>query len=231
MLVLETDIDDVETINSDFLSYLQEKKGAVVEEVRQQSNSIGVLYKNIDVDIVLAKDKTDGIKITSNKSKSWLDSNCLNQVDFMTGQNKKYSFNYRNLMKLFKYLNKECLSTSVKSYTLEMLVHQCVPALKSGQRLYELFADTLQNIVDIKRVDDIRDCCDSSLKGFDEKDLYSFSLFKDEMDILSSKAQDSIVGNRKKWEEIFGDDFPKQPNTIITNNNSYDKKQTPWYNE
>lgn len=130
VIILDTEIDDVKQINKDFYDYLIDKKASVVQEVRQQSNSIGVKYKNIDVDIVLAKDNKDGsIKITSDKKQSWIDSNCLKQIDYMTEQNKKYTtFGYKKLMKLFKYLNKEILNNKIKSYTLEMLIHQCVPS-------------------------------------------------------------------------------------------------------
>ena len=60
VVILDTDLDNVEQINKDFYDYLVDKKASVVQEVRQQSNSIGLKYKNIDVDIVLAKDNEDG---------------------------------------------------------------------------------------------------------------------------------------------------------------------------
>ena len=33
---------------------------------------------------------------------------------------------------------------------------------------------------------------------------------------------------KEQWEEIFGDDFPKQPDTKVENGNSYKYNQTPW---
>ena len=72
--------------------------------------------KNIDVDIVLAKQNDDGsIRITSDKNHTWIDSNCLKQIDYITEQNQTYGFGYKKLMKLFKYLNKEILNNKIKS--------------------------------------------------------------------------------------------------------------------
>lgn len=230
VVILDTDIDDIEQINKDFYDYLVDKKASVVQEVRQQSNSIGLKYKNIDVDIVLSKDNDDqSIKITSDKTQSWIDSNCLKQIDYMTEQNKKYTtFGYKKLMKLFKYLNKEVLNNKIKSYTLEMLIHQCVPASRVDLKIWNAFSETLGNISKLESIEDIKDCCDSSKNGYDEKDKSSFSDFKDEISKLYEKSLDAINGNRKKWEEIFGNRFPKQPEQKVENNNQYDKKQTPW---
>ena len=46
VVILDTDLDNVEQINKDFYDYLVDKKASVVQEVRQQSNSIGLKYKN-----------------------------------------------------------------------------------------------------------------------------------------------------------------------------------------
>ena len=230
VIILDIDTDDVEQINKDFYDYLVDKKASVVQEVRQQSNSIGLKYKNIDVDIVLAKDNNDGsIKITSDKDCSWKDSNCLKQIDFMTDQNKKYTtFGYKKLMKLFKYLNKEILNNKIKSYTLEMLIHQCVPTNRVDLKLWTAFSETLGNIIKLSSIDEIKDCCDSSKTGYDDKDKDIFLSFKDEINTLYQKSLEAINGDRKKWEEIFGNRFPEQPDEKVENNNQYDKKQTPW---
>lgn len=230
VVILDTDLDNVEQINKDFYDYLVDKKASVVQEVRQQSNSIGLKYKNIDVDIVLAKDNEDGsIKITSDKKQTWIDSNCLRQIDYMTEQNKKYTtFGYKKLMKLFKYLNKEVLNNKIKSYTLEMLVHQCVPTNRVDLKIWNAFSETLGNIAELKNIEDIKDCCDSSKKGYDDKDKNGFIYFKEEINELYKKSLDAINGDRKKWEEIFGSRFPEQPVKKVENNNQYDKKQTPW---
>lgn len=232
VVILDTEVDDVDKINDDFYEYLKEKKSAVVQEVRQQSNSIGLKYKNIDVDIVLAKENGDGsIRITSDKNHSWIDSNCLKQVDYMTEKNQTYGFGYKKLMKLFKYLNKEVLNNKIKSYTMEMIVHQCVPANRVDLKLWTAFSETLGNIVDLSSIEEIKDCCDSSKAGYDTKDKDIFLSFKDEIDTLYKKSLEAINGDRKKWEEIFGDRFPEQPDKKVENNNQYDKKQTPWCHE
>lgn len=233
VIILDTEIDDVKQINKDFYDYLIDKKASVVQEVRQQSNSIGLKYKNIDVDIVLAKDNKDGsIKITSDKKQSWIDSNCLKQIDYMTEQNKKYTtFEYKKLMKLFKYLNKEILNNKIKSYTLEMLIHQCVPSNRVDLKIWNAFSETLGNIVNLESIEDIKDCCDSAKNGYDDKDKNIFSHFKNEIFELYKKSLDAINGDRKKWEEIFGNRFPVQPEQKVKNNNQYDKKQTPWCDE
>mgnify|MGYP004473343725 CR=1 FL=1 len=233
VIILDTEIDDVKQINKDFYDYLIDKKASVVQEVRQQSNSIGLKYKNIDVDIVLAKDNKDGsIKITSDKKQSWIDSNCLKQIDYMTEQNKKYTtFGYKKLMKLFKYLNKEILNNKIKSYTLEMLIHQCVPSNRVDLKIWNAFSETLGNIVNLESIEDIKDCCDSAKNGYDDKDKNIFSHFKNEIFELYKKSLDAINGDRKKWEEIFGNRFPVQPEQKVKNNNQYDKKQTPWCDE
>lgn len=230
VIIIDTDIDDVQQINKDFYDYLIDKKASVVQEVRQQSNSIGLKYKNIDVDIVLAKDNNDGsIKITSDKKQSWIDSNCLKQIDYMTEQNKKYTtFGYKKLMKLFKYLNKEILNNKIKSYTLEMLIHQCVPSNRVDLKIWNVFSETLGNIANLESIEDIKDCCDASKNGYDDKDKNIFLYFKDEISELYKKSLDAINGDRKKWEEIFGNRFPVQPEQKVENNNQYDKKQTPW---
>lgn len=233
VIILDTEIDDVKQINKDFYDYLIDKKASVVQEVRQQSNSIGLKYKNIDVDIVLAKDNKDGsIKITSDKKQSWIDSNCLKQIDYMTEQNKKYTtFGYKKLMKLFKYLNKEILNNKIKSYTLEMLIHQCVPSNRVDLKIWNAFSETLGNIVNLESIEDIKDCCDSAKNGYDDKDKNIFLHFKNEIFELYKKSLDAINGDRKKWEEIFGNRFPVQPEQKVKNNNQYDKKQTPWCDE
>lgn len=232
ILIIETDEEDIFTISNDFLEYLKDKKGKVVVEVRQQSNSIGILYKNIDVDIVLAKidDKNDEnkIRIVSTKNNSWIPSNCLKQIEFMKEQSKRYAFDYRGLMKLFKYLNKERLNNSLKSYTLEMLIHKCVPAPKVGQRIFQVFVDTLDNITKIDDISQIKDCCDNNKLGYDAKDALIFQSFKNEISCICECAKAALNGDRKKWEEIFGDKFPIQPQEKVENNNIYDKSQTPW---
>lgn len=232
VIILDTDNDNVQQINKDFYNYLIDKKSTVVQKIRQQSNSIGLKYKNIDVDIVLAKDNNDGsIKITSNKKQVWIDSNCLKQIEYMRKQNKKYTtFGYEKLMKLFKYLNKEVLNNKIKSYTLEMLIHQCVPTNRVDLKIWNAFSETLGNIVNLESIEDIKDCCDSNKAGYDDKDNAGFIHFKNEISELYKKSLDAINGDRKKWEEIFGPRFPKQPNQKIENNNQYDKKQTPWCN-
>lgn len=233
VIILDTEIDDVNQINNDFYDYLIDKKAEVVQNVRQQSNSIGLKYKNIDADIVLAKDNGDGsIKITSDKKEDWIDSNCLKQIDYMNKQNKEYTtFGYKKLMKLFKYLNKEILNNKIKSYTLEMLVHQCIPDSRIDLKIWTAFSETLGNIANLSSIDGLKDCCDSLKKGYDDKDKNRFSSFKDEICEIYQKSMEAINGNRKKWEEIFGSRFPKQPTGKVINNNKYDKKQTPWCNE
>lgn len=229
VVILDAEIEDVDQINNDFYNYLVDKKSAVVQEVKLQSNSIGLKYKNIDVDIVLAKENNDGsIKITSNKKHTWIDSNCLRQIDYMTAQNQKYGFGYKSLMKIFKYINKEILQNKIKSYTLEMLIHKCVPNNRVDLKIWTAFSETLGNIVKLESIEDIKDCCDSSKKGYDDKDIKNFLSFQTEINKLYKKSLEAIDGNRKKWEEIFGSKFPNQPNIKVENNNQYDKKQTPW---
>ena len=232
VVIIDSEIDDVDKINNDFYEYLRDKKATVVQEVRQQSNSIGLKYKNIDVDIVLAKQNDDGsIRITSDKNHTWIDSNCLKQIDYITEQNQTYGFGYKKLMKLFKYLNKEILNNKIKSYTMEMIVHQCVPANRVDLKLWTAFSETLGNIIALSSIEEVKDCCDSSKVGYDDKDKNIFLSFKDEIDTLYQKSLEAINGDRKKWEEIFGDRFPEQPDKKVENNNQYDKKQTPWCHE
>lgn len=230
VLYIETDKEEVDEINSDFLNYFQDKKAKVVSEIRQQSNSIGLIYSNISVDFVLAKsDEDDNLRITCHKKHEWIDTNAIKQVQFMTDQNQAYEgFSYLSLMKLFKYLNKKRVDNCIKSYTLEQLIHNCVPKPKIGQTLPKVFVDTLKNIIELDSVEDIKDCCDSSKCGYDEKDKYTFTLFKDELSLIYDKAVKALDGDRKLWEEIFGDDFPKQPDQKVTNSSDYDRSQTPW---
>ena len=49
--------------------------------------------------------------------------------------------------------------------------------------------------------------------------------------MLHQKSLEAINGDRKKWEEIFGDRFPEQTDKQVENNNQYDEKQTPWCHE
>lgn len=232
VVILDTEIDSVDKINGDFYNYLINKKSNVVQEVRQQSNSIGLKYKNIDVDIVFAKDlDNDSIKITSNKSHSWIDSNCLKQIDYMNKQNQKYRFGYKNLMKLFKYLNKEIINNKLRSYTLEMLIHQCIPSNRVDLTIWAAFSETLGNISKLTNIEQIKDCCDKNKKGYDDSDIDIFPYFKNEIYNIYIKSLEALHGDRKKWEEIFENRFPEQPNQKVVNNNQYDKKHTPWYNE
>lgn len=233
IIVINTNEEDVDVINDDFLSYLKSKKENVVSEIRQQSNSIGLIYSNISVDIVLAKETNNkgGIRITSNKRHDWVESNSLLQIDYMKKRKSEYEgFSYYSLMKLFKYLNKEVLDVKLKSYTLEQLVHQCSPKPRVGLRLYQAFAETLDNISKLSTISDIRDCCDKNKDGYDEKDINIFDLFLSEIRGISQLAGEAISGNRKKWEEIFGNRFPTQPSIQVKCGVNYDKKQTPWSN-
>lgn len=214
--------------NKDFLDYFINKKGKVTQNIRQQSNSIGLIYSGISVDIVLAKEENGKLFIASNKEGNWIESNALVHVEYMKKQQKKYEINYHSLMKLFKYLNKYVLNNKIKSYTLEMLVHQAVPKYKVDQTLPEVFKDTLGNIVSIKTINDIRDCSDSTKCGYDKKDEGRFNNFQKELEQLYNLAISACNGCRKDWEKIFGEDFPKQPYIKVENNNSYKKNQTPW---
>ena len=219
----------VDEINADFLNYFKDKKGKVTSNVRQQSNSIGIIYSNISVDMVIGILKDDKLKICSNKKHDWISSNALIHIDYMVKKNKEYEgFSYYSLMKLFKYLNKEQLNNKLKSYTLEQLIHKCCPIPTVGLRLYQAFAKTLDKIKEISSITEIRDCCDKDKDGYDEKDVLIFDSFKEEIANYSNLAKEALDGNRKKWEEIFGDRFPCQPNEIIKNEANYDKSHTPW---
>lgn len=222
----------VEEINKDFLSYFVDKKGKIVSDIRQQSNSIGLIYSNISADIVIAEyiDETNEIiEITSHKKEKWIESNSLRHVNYMCEKNKKYEgFSYYSLMKLFKYINKEILINPVKSFTLEQLVHHCVPNPSVGLRIYQAFAYTLENISKLTSITEIKDCCDASKDAYDDKDIINFPSFLNEICIISSYAQEALDGNRKNWERIFGDRFPEQPEQKIELGVKYDKSQTPW---
>lgn len=214
--------------NKDFFDYFISKKGKVTKNIRQQSNSIGLIYSGISVDIVLAKEENGKLFIASNKEGCWIESNALVHVDYMKKQQKKYEINYHSLMKLFKYLNKYILDNKIKSYTLEMLIHQSVPEYKVDQTLPEMFKDTLGNILSIEKTTDIRDCSDESKCGYDKKDEDRFNYFQNELEDLYTLAVSACNGLRKDWEAIFGEDFPKQPSIKVENNNNYKKNQTPW---
>ncbi|MCI6265329.1 MAG: hypothetical protein MR598_00595 [Erysipelotrichaceae bacterium] len=221
----------VDDINNDFIDYFINKKGKVVSKIRQQSNSIGLIYSNISADIVIANyiDNSGTIQISSHKRHEWVESNSLKQIEYMKVQKKKYEgFNYYDLMKLFKYLNKEILTYPLKSYTLEQLVHQCSPMPRVGLRLYQAFSETLENITTLSSITEIKDCCDKTKKGYDDKDLSTFNKFLDEISRYSEMAKEALKGNRTQWEKIFGERFPKQPKEIVKNGANYDKKQTPW---
>ena len=112
-------------------------------------------------------------------------------VEKTDSQNKKYTtFGYKKLMKLFKYLNKEVLNNKIKSYTLEMLVHQCIPTNRVDLKIWNAFSETLGNIAELKNIEDINDCCDSSKKGYDDKDKNGFIYFKEEINELYKKSLD-----------------------------------------
>ena len=153
----------VDEINADFLNYFEDKKGKVTSNIRQQSNSIGIIYSNISVDMVIGILKDDKLKICSNKKHDWISSNALIHIDYMIKKNKEYEgFSYYNL-------NKEQLNNKLKSYTLEQLIHKCCPIPTVGLRLYQAFAKTLDNIKEISSITEIRDCCDEDKDGYDEK--------------------------------------------------------------
>lgn len=227
IIILQNPPTSDKTIN-DFFNYFIEKKEKVTQNIRRQSNSIGLIYSGISVDIVLAKEENGKLFIASDKEGNWIESNALVHVNYMKEQQRKYEINYHGLMKLFKYLNKYVIDNKLKSYTLEMLIHQAVPKYKVDQTLPEIFKDTLRNILDIKEVTDIRDCSDETKVGYDKKDENRFSCFQNELKELYSLAVEACDGLRKNWEKIFGDDFPKQPDIKVENMNSYKKNQSPW---
>lgn len=233
VLYIETEKEDVGDINSDFLEYFKDKKMSVTSDIRQQSNSIGLIYSGISVDFVIAKcDEKDNLRITCHKNNEWIDTNAIKQVDFMSDRKKQYeSFNYHSLMKLFKYLNKERLNNSLKSYTLEQLVHTCVPSPKLGQTLPQMFVDTLESITKLSTIDDIKDSCDKNKTGYDEKDKSIFPFFKEEMVLVYNNAKKALNEDDKIWEDIFGDLFPKQQSTKREFIGNIDKTHTPWCDE
>ena len=231
IVIIQKNNKTVDEINSDFFSYFKNKKGKVTSNIRQQSNSIGLTYSNISVDVVIGIITNNQLKICSNKKHEWINSNSLKHVDYMIKKNKEFEgFSYYHLMKLFKYLNNEMIKNKVKSFTLEQLVHQCCPMPRSGLRLYQAFVETLKNMVNVSEITGIKDCCDSSKKGYDEKDIQVYKKFNEEIEKCYKLSQDAISGDRKKWNEIFGDRFPKQPDKVVKNEANYDKNQTPWCN-
>lgn len=231
IVIIEKNNNSVEQICLDFFNYFKEKKGKVTSNIRQQSNSIGIIYSNISVDIVIGIIEQNELKICSHKRNCWITSNSLKHVEYMTIKNEKYEgFSYYDLMKLFKYINKEILNNKLKSYTLEQLVHQCSPQPRAGLRLHQAFAETLNNMTKISTIDEIRDCCDINKKGYDDKDILVYRYFREEIQYYSELAKKAITGDRKKWQDIFGDRFPKQPEIIVKNEREYDESQTPWCN-
>lgn len=229
ILLIEANDKSVDDINSDFLTYFEAKKGKVALNVRQQSNSIGIIYSNISVDMVIGVIENDILKITSDKKHDWLETNCLKHIEYMEARNKDYEgFCYYDLVKLIKYLNKEVLEHKLKSYTLEQVIHQCAPKDSVGLRIYQAFSKTLDNISNLTSITDIRDCCDKNKNGYDEKDEEIFVEFIEEIRNYYQMSQEALTGNRKKWQEIFGERFPEQPNTIVKNEGEYDKTQTPY---
>ncbi len=229
VIIIESNSKSVGEINSDFLNYFEKKKEKVTSDIRQQSNSIGLFYSNISVDMVIGIIDDDKLKITSDKHHDWLETNCLKQIDYMVKRNKEYEgFSYYSLMKLVKYLNKEILNNKIKSYTLEQTVHHCAPKNSSGLRLYQAFSKTLYNMTCLSSIHDIKDCCDNNKKGYDDKDEVCFSSFITEIKKYSKLADEALDGDRTKWQEIFGERFPEQPKEIVKNEDEYDKTQTPW---
>lgn len=230
IVIIDSNTDDVYKINKDFFTYFKEKKSDVVSNIRQQSNSIRLMYKNINVDIVIARENQNRVlEIASNKKGEWIESNALKQVDYM--KEKKYEgFSYYSLMKLFKYLNKEIFEISLSSYTLEQFVHMCSPKKGTFLRLHQAFHETLEKISQITSIDEIVDCCDKTKPGYDEKDVAIFKTVSQNFKDLYSKSVEAMNGDRKKWEEIFGNRFPKQTDKVLKNSGTYDKTQTPWCN-
>ena len=55
-----------------------------------------------------------------------------------------------------------------------------------------------------------------------------FSSFIEEIKKYSKLADEALDGDRTKWQEIFGERFPKQPKETVKNEAKYDKTQTPW---
>ena len=229
VIIIESNKKSVDEINRDFLNYFKIKKGKVVSEIRQQSNSISLIYSNISVDIVIAVFDGENLKITSHKMHNWILSNCIKHIEYMTKRNNEYEgFSYYDLMKLFKFLNKEKINNKIKSYTLEQLVHMCAPKNRVGLRLYQAFSETLLNISNIESISNIRDCCDNNKKGYDDKDTLNFKLFIYEINKYAKLSRKALAGDRKQWNEIFGEKFPIQTHNIVKNKGQYDKKQTPW---
>ena len=180
IVIIKDENQDVDTVNSDFLTYFKDKKGSVVSEIRQQSNSIGLIYSNISVDIVIATydEQKETLKIASNKKHTWVESNALKHIGYMKDKKATYEgFSYYSLMKLFKYLNKEIYKTKIKSYTLEQLIHLCTPYPSVGTRLHQAFVETVNNISKLSSIYEIRDCCDNSKKGYDDNDIDVFEDF------------------------------------------------------
>lgn len=218
-------------VNNDFYSFFKEKKKNVVQDLRIQSNSIGLVYSNISVDVVIGfkKDSSDIIMISSDKNNDWIESNCILHKKYMEKKSKEYErFDYRDLMKLFKYFNKEILNNSLKSFTLEQLIHQSCPKPSVDLTICKAFYETLLNISRLKSIDELRDCCFNEKKGYDDKDIEVFDAFIEEIKDYIILTEQALNGDRKKWELVFGERFPKQVNEKVINNYEYDKKQTPW---
>ena len=60
------------------------------------------------------------------------------------------------------------------------------------------------NIAELKNIEDIKDCCDSSKKGYDDKDKNGFIYFKEEINELYKKSRSEGFGEEVKRRIILG---------------------------
>ncbi len=220
---------NISKIATDIEKYLNEKKGNISKNIRKQSNSFRVEYENIDLDIVIAREINGKLEIASFKNNTWQESNCLKQVDYYKNINDNYKYDYKGLMKIFKYMNKNILKYSIKSYTMEMFVNQCVPK-SSIMSIQEAVLETLIEMNRITNIAEIKDCVDKNKSGYDIKDFFHFSSFKAEISLICGTMEMALNGNRKLLEEIFGEKFPKQNDVIVKDRSTHEKKHTPYCN-
>lgn len=230
VVFFNTNVKDPNKIYNDFYNYIYDKKISKTKEIRKQSNSIGLKYEDIDMDIVLAPNcNIEDLKIVSVKEQNIIDSNCLKHVEYLINRNQQFkdnTFSFYSLHKLFKYINKFRINNKIKSFTLEMLINNCCPKPKNDDELWHMFLYTLENIINITSIELIKDCCDKNKQGYDDKDIFIFTLFKSELISIYNLTKEAISGKRTNWNLIFGDLFPQQED--VQNNNIYDRTQTPW---
>lgn len=166
--------------------------------------------------------KTEPLLIPDREAEEWDRTHPLEQIKWTVQKNKDCNSHYINVVKALKWWKKiKCSDMKhPKSYPLEHLIGECCP--DGITSVAEGVVLTLENIVtNYPEKPFLAD------RGVPEHDVFSritddeYSEFYSEISEVAKKAREALecedfYDSVCKWRDIFGNEFPKAPESMKT---------------